>query len=36
MKIPPPMLNVVLSGFESVGEMLEGKFGTPWISVNYP
>lgn len=36
MKIPSAMLNVVLAGFEFVGEMLKEKFGTPWISVNYP
>lgn len=36
MKVPSAMLNVVLAGFEFVGEMLEEKFSTPWISVNYP
>lgn len=36
MKVPSAMLNVVLDGFEFVGEMLKEKFGTPYITVSYP
>lgn len=36
MKVPLAMLNVVLDGFEFVGEMLKEKFGTPYITVSYP
>lgn len=36
MKVPSGMLNVVLDGFEFVGEMLKEKFGTPYITVSYP
>ncbi|MCI2040437.1 MAG: nitrogenase component 1 [Clostridium luticellarii] len=36
MKIPSASLNVVLYGFEFVGEMLKQKFGTPYIIVSYP
>jgi len=36
MKVPSALLNVVLDGFEFVGEMLKEKFGTPYITVSYP
>ena len=36
MRAPSAMLNVVLDGFEFVGEMLKKKFGTPYITVSYP
>lgn len=36
MGVPKAMLNVVLDGFEFVGEMLKEKFGTPYITVSYP
>jgi len=36
MRVPSAMLNVVLDGFEFVGEMLKEKFGTPYITVSYP
>lgn len=36
MRAPAAKLNVVLDGFEFVGEMLKEKFGTPYITVSYP
>jgi nitrogenase molybdenum-iron protein beta chain len=36
MKMPSAVLNVVLDGFEFFGEMMKGKFGTPYITVSYP
>lgn len=36
MQVPGAILNVVLDGFEFVGEMLKEKFGTPYITVSYP
>jgi nitrogenase molybdenum-iron protein beta chain len=36
MNAPAAALNVVFDGFELVGEKLQKKFGTPYITVKYP
>ena len=36
MSLPAAQLNVVLRGFESVGELLKEKFGTPFLVADYP
>ena len=36
LNIPAAQLNVVLRGFEPIGDLLKEQFGTPYIVANYP
>ena len=36
MRIPAAELNVILRGFEPIGEVLKERFGAPYLVVDYP